>query len=191
MSDISMQQKWDRHYKDANVGAASRVLMENSHLLPSTGVGLEIACGMGANALFLAERGLTTHAWDISPVAIQGLQHQADTRRLPLIAEVRDSIQDPPVSESFDVISVSHFLDRTLLPALIDALKLGGLLFYQTFTRARVDDSGPRNDDYRLGDNELLTLCCELRLLVYREEGVVGDHRNGFRNLAMLVGQKK
>lgn len=61
------QQKWDRLYeKDTSTEVAS-VLAENSYLLPSQGNALDLACGLGANALFLSEHGLETHAWDISP----------------------------------------------------------------------------------------------------------------------------
>ncbi len=193
MSDISMLKKWDNIYKDkqAIVKAPSRVLLENRHLLPASGVALELACGLGANALCLAENGLQTHAWDISGEAIKRLQDVSKKEKLAVIAEVRDAIKDPPAPQSFDVIVVSHFLERALFPFLIDALKPQGVLFYQTFTQERVDDSGPRNNNYRLANNELLTLCSELSVLVYREEGTVGKTLQGWRNLALVIGRKK
>jgi tellurite methyltransferase len=64
------------------------------------------------------------------------------------------------------------------------------LLFYQTFTRYAVDAYGPPIPVYRLADQELLSLFRPLYLLVYREEGRVGDITRGWRNEAMLVGQK-
>lgn len=191
MSELGMQEKWDAIYRSREIGAPARVLMENAHLLPRTGSALEIACGLGANALLLAESGLAVEAWDVSSVAIAKLQALAAERRLPLRGLVTDAVQHPPRPNSFDVIVVSHFLERTLMPALIAALRPAGLLFYQTFSRLRVDDSGPRNEAFRLADNELLTLCKELRILVYREEGTAGDASRGFRNLAMLVGQRR
>ncbi len=191
MSDERTPQKWNDHYANAAWGVPARVLLENGHLLPAGGDALEIACGMGASALFMAERGLRVRAWDSAVVAIERLQQQATERQLPVTAEVRDSVQAPPAALSCDVIVVSHFLDRTLFPPLLAALRPGGLLFYQTFIKARIDDTGPRNEAYRLGDNELLTLCQPLRILVYREEGVAGDTTQGWRNLAMVVGQRR
>jgi tellurite methyltransferase len=93
--------------------------------------------------------------------------------------------------ESYDVIVVSYFLERKLAPALIRALQPGGLLFYQTHIRDKVDDSGPANEAFLLARNELLSLFSDLTVLVYREEGRVGDIRRGFRNRAMLVGMKQ
>jgi len=190
MSNESLVKKWDEHYKTASHRPASRVLLENQHLLPTHGLALEIACGLGNNALLLAKQGMETHAWDISAVGIEQLQNKAQEENLAIIGGVRDAIQDPPAVESFDVIVVTHFLDRTLVPHLLAALRPQGLLFYQTFTKIKVDDTGPKNPDFLLGDNELLSLCQPLHLLAYREEGQLGDVTQGFRNLAMLVGQK-
>jgi len=192
MSEISAsQKKWDGHYAEAELGAAASVLIENAHLLPPEGEGLEIACGMGANAAFMARAGLHVHAWDISQVAIEKLQTYAFNEKLSVIGQIRDTVQDPPAEHSFDVIVISHFLDRQLMPFLIKALKPGGLLFYQTFSKLRVDDSGPRNEAFRLGDNELLSLCSSLRVVAYREEQAIGDVSKGYRNLVKYVGQKK
>ena len=58
---------------------------------------------------------------------------------------------------------------------MIAALKPGGLLFYQTFVKAKVDDSGPDCADFLLDENELLQMFVPpLLLRVYREEGRLG-----------------
>jgi tellurite methyltransferase len=184
-------ERWNQRYSAAaSTGEPLRVLTENRHLLPAQGSALDLACGLGANALWLAEQGLATHAWDISRVAIEGLQGEARERRLMIETELRDVVERPPERERFDVIVVGHFLERGLAPALVEALKPQGLLFYQTFSQMRVDDSGPNNPAYRLAENELLTLFATLKLRVYREEGLCGDIRRGFRNQVMYLGQK-
>lgn len=189
--DHPTTEKWDQRYRetpDDHQPPPCRVLQENHHLLPATGTALELACGLGANALLLARHGLTTSAWDISAVAIEKLKTQ--TGQLPLHAQVRDICLEPPPTTSFDVIVVSRFLDRSLAPHIIGALHPGGLLYYQTFICDAVTDEGPTNPIYRLADNELLHLFAPLRLVVYREEGSLGDTKQGFRNEAMLVAQK-
>lgn len=192
MTDQSMPSKWDARYTAAEAvpGEPARVLRDYEHLLPGQGVALDLACGLGANALFLAGHGLHTHAWDLSNVAIRKLRTLAETRALPLHAQVRDVIHEPPPPFAFDVIVVAHFLERPLAPRLVDALRPGGLLYFQTFTRTYVHPAGPTQDVYRLADNELPALFSPLRLLAYREEGTVGDTSRGFRDEAMLVGMK-
>ena len=184
---------WDKLYSetDGAPAAVAAVLEENEHLLPATGEALEIACGRGANAIFLARKGLNALAWDTSSVAVEQINYRAKSESLHLIAEVRDVVNEPPQSDSFDVIVVTHFLDRELAPRIVAALKENGLLYYQTFTRNRVSSRGPQNEDYRLADNELLNLFAGLKVLVYREEGELGDCSRGFRDEAMLVGQKQ
>ena len=172
-------------------GTPSRVLKENVHLLPKTGKALDLACGLGANALLLAEHGLNTSAWDISEVVIDKLQAYAKKLDLVILAQVRDVESYPPADMSFDVIVVSRFLERSLVSYLIQALRPNGLIFYQTFTQDRVYDTGPISPAYRLRPNELLVMFKPLKILVYREEGTVGDVRWGFRDEAMLIGRKE
>lgn len=186
-----LRDKWNRRYaENDHAPAVAAVLRDHAHLLPGAGRALDLACGRGANALFLAQQGLEVDAWDLADVAIDALMREASQRALMVHACVRDVIAQPPPAQAYDVIVVSHFHAPSLCPALVDALCCGGLLFYQTWSRTRVDDSGPRNPDFRLRDNELLQQFAALRVRVYREEGRLGDLTRGFRNQAMFVGEK-
>ena len=185
--------KWDRIYSGAREAEPEPavVLEESAHLLPSKGDALDLACGLGGNALFLARRGLTVSAWDISKVAVGRLASLAEKSGLPLEAEVRDVEAEPFPREAFDVVVVSRFLARPLAKAIIGSLKPGGLLFYQTYVREKLTSTGPSNPDYLLEENELLTLFSGLRVLVYREEGRFGDLSAGSRDEAFFVGCKR
>lgn len=164
------QARWDERYRNAkNIGMPCGVLEHYQHLLPKQGKALDVACGLGGNALLLAQNGLDTHAWDISPVGIQTLAEQALHSGLFIQTDVRDVSTQPPEAESFDVIVVSYFLERELFPALVKALRPEGLLFYQTFTQKHFSDSGPGNPDYRLQPNELKDLLSGLEIIVYHE----------------------
>lgn len=122
---------------------------------------LDLACGRAANAHYLAARGFTVTAWDISETVID----EISSRNPKILAEitVRDVVAQPPVAQSFDVIVVTRFLSRETCPAIQEALKPGGVLFYQTFTH------GLSNKEYLLADNELLSLFKGLHLLEYHE----------------------
>ena len=191
MDKTPLTAKWDGRYRDAGgVARPMWCLEENAHLLPSGGTALDLACGLGGNALFLAGQGLETTAWDLSKVAVDRINQEAGARGLPLAAEVRDVEARPPTPGSFDVVTVGRFLDRSLAHAIGAALRPGGVLFYQTFTREHVHDRGPTNPSFRLAPNELLALFATLRVLVYREEGTAGDTARGFRDEAMLVARQ-
>jgi len=192
MSDRETQERWDSRYRDAGgPHAPAKVLLDNAHLLPPQGTALDLACGLGGNSLFLAGHGLQTYAWDISPVAVEKLSALARRQGLPVVAEVKDALRDPIPAARFDVVVVAHYLERALTGDIIRALKPGGLLFYQTFTRTAVTDAGPQKDEWRLAGGELLTMFAPLRPLVYREEGLIGDVSQGFRDKALLVALKE
>jgi len=190
---VTLQVKWDGIYRNRAVEPprAVAVLAEFSHLLPQHGSALDLACGRGGNALLLARHGLDTWAWDISPVAIEQLQQTARACHLTIHAEVRDVEAAVFEPGRFDVIVVSRFLARSISDAIMLALKPGGLLFYQTFTREKVTSFGPNNPDFLLTEGELLSLFEPLKTLVYREEGRVGDVARGLRNEALLIGQRR
>ena len=185
--------KWNAKHRtgDHDRSEPAKVLSDYSHLLPHQGQALDLACGTGANALFLARRGLQTSAWDISDQAISIIRARAAQNNLVLETRVCDVMDIVLPAQAYDVITVSYFLERTLFPAIINALKLNGLLFYQTWLREQSGNRGPRNENFRLGSNELLQLCSGLHIVLYREEGLTGDLHHGCRDEAMLIGQRR
>ena len=72
----AQREKWDNNYRGSTVDfpRPCHVLDEYGYLLPASGNALDIACGLGGNALLLAAAGLNTTAVDISEVAIDKLQ---------------------------------------------------------------------------------------------------------------------
>ena len=186
--------KWNQFYNSQSCQEsyqAVQVLIENDFLLPITGTALDLACGLGANAIFLAELGLAVTAWDISIVAIDKLTSYAVQQGLNINASQEKIVADSLTECSFDVIVVSRFLDRTLSDAIIGALKPDGLLFYQTFTREKTSRTPPNNPDYLLTENELLALFSPLRVIFYRENALIGEQQRGLRNEAQFIGQKR
>jgi len=188
---MDIKEKWNERYSAAQDELhAAQVLRENLHLLPERGRALDLACGLGANAILLAKQGLQVDAWDIADVAVASLQETVRKQQLSIQAEVRDVETYPPDPGTFDVIVVSYFLARGIIPALIQALKPGGLIYYQTFTQQRVSDRGPQQMEFRLAEQELLQLFSGLQVVFYREEGRIGDLHKGCRDEAMYIGRK-
>ena len=153
------------------MSAPSSWLVEHADLLPREGRALDVASGRGRHAIWLAERGYSTIAFDRDEDAIRELNDVAHERRLPLRAEVRDleSGEDPFRGAAYDVIVVVHYLHRPLFPALIDAVAPGGLLVYETFTRAQAARGKPTNPDFLLKPGELIELVRPLDVLASRE----------------------
>lgn len=190
-SDQDRRPIWDQRHAEADgLGRVCAVLRRNTHLLPQQGRALDLACGRGANALELAGRGLQVDAWDFSATAIERLEQAALDRGLTVSTQVRDVIEQPPPPDRYEVILVSYFLDRGLAPAIADALRPGGLLFYETFAQEAVGSLGPSNPEFRLRPGELLRLFPNLQPRVFRNEGRVGDIRQGLRDVSLFVGER-
>ena len=189
----SLEDKWNRRYQNADdltEANASHVLTGHRNLLPKNGDALDLACGLGANALLMAKQGLNVSAWDIASVAINKLSVAIEAQQLKLQPQIRDVITAPPTADSFDVIVVSQFLHRPLIPQLISALKTNGLIFYQTFTQENKGQFGPSNPGFLLQPNELLRLFTSLKILAYQEPRYVGDSANPLNGQAYIVAQQ-
>ena len=187
----SFRDRWNlRHAGADGPGEVAQVLLRNRHLLPEQGRALDLACARGANALWLAEQGLEVHAWDFSPVAIEKLEREAKVAGLQVRCRVRDVVAQPPGADSFDLILVSHFLERSLAEPLMAALKPSGRLFYQTFIKEVNLGRGPGKDDWRLAPNELLQLFAPLRVHYYREDAPLGGETDPVADLALLVASR-
>jgi len=158
------------------------VLLEGQAFLPEAGVALDLACGLGGNALHLAKAGFTVHAWDISETAISVLNQTSKAMSVEnnLKPAVRDVIAEPPAENSFDLIIVTRFLHRPLCASLAAALKDSGVLLYQTFTK------GLSNPEYMLEPGELPSLFGSLEVCLAEESEPDSD---GFAE-SLFVGRK-
>ena len=169
MAEDEKRVRWEACYAQAEAVEPEPLPFMTAHgdWMPASGRALDLACGRGGNALFLARRGLDTWAWDYAESAVAGLRQRADG--LPLQVECRDVTARPPEPESFDVTVVAHFLHRPLFPALAAALRPGGLLFYETWAGAYAG-RGPQNPEYRLKLGELAGAFPRLILLELQED---------------------
>jgi hypothetical protein len=112
-----------------------------------------------------------------------------------LITRILDLEHDPDNPpdlghEQYDVIIVFFYLFRPLFGPLMQALKAGGVLVYETFL---IDNyfkyHHPRRWEFCLAQNELLRLTSPLRVLHY-DEGERQDGRDSPVFTARLLAQK-
>lgn len=195
---IDCATKWDQKYADATMQTTANpcfVLQQHSRLLPFKGQALELACGLGGNARFLAQCGLKTHAWDISDNALTVLNNFASLNHLPITPLITDLEQMLLPYQQFDVIVVSRYLDRKQFAAISDALKPNGLLFYQTFL-APVQKNAPNNSDFYIQPGEFNRAWPKLETQVYGEgwlhsENSTENNANCKNRYAWYIGRKK
>jgi SAM-dependent methyltransferase len=129
------RRRWDERYasqKPASVGAVEPpgALAGHADEFPTTGRALDLACGQGIGAVWLAQRGLDVLALDISPVAIAQARDLAERSGVGdrCRFEVVDLDDGLPPGPPVDVILCHKFRDRRLDHAIIERLAPGGLL---------------------------------------------------------------
>jgi len=172
------------------LGLPAAVLTDNDNILPVNGIALDLACGLGSNSLFLEARGLEVHAWDISKVAVSHLAERADSFQLNIQTRVVNITAAALPVEKYDLVITSHYLDRTLPPAILNATRPGGLICYQTFTADKQIDIGPSNPEFLLQPNELQSFVPNCEILAFKDESqnTNKDHPLGGR--AFIIARK-
>jgi len=121
--------------------------------IPQYGKVLDIACGRGRHAVYLANLGYNVNAVDNDSDATQLLE------KCPgVTCRVCDLESQPwPFAQSsFDGVVVSNYLHRPLFPHIVDAITSGGALIYETFARGNEKYGKPTNPNFLLGRGELL-----------------------------------
>jgi tellurite methyltransferase len=151
--------------------ARSRWLVEQvAPLRP--GRALELACGLGHNATWLARRGWDVDAVDISPEGLRIAESLASAHSATVHWIAADLDEFIPARGSYDLVCVFRFLDRVHLPRRIsEALADGGRLVYETFTVSHLTHPKGhiKNRDFLLERGELPRLFSSLRPVAYAE----------------------
>lgn len=155
--DNSDRERWDRKYAAGEGPAHFRpnsFLVENQQLLRG-GRALDVACGFGGNALFLARLGFQVEAVDISTVGLGRAQAEALRQDLDIqwIQADLTSWWVPP--ERYDLIVVFYYLNRELTPHLAEGLRPGGLLFQANRNKGFLSVRPGFDPDYLLEPGEL------------------------------------
>jgi tellurite methyltransferase len=143
-------------------------------LFPNAGAALDLACGLGRHALWLATRNWRVCGIDLSEVAIRKLSRAALNLNISLDLFVGDASEYKFGSARFDLIVLFYHADRNLFPKLISALNPGGLLICKLSLRWDTDAKLTATGTDPLNRNELPLLFPGLRVL-YHEERQVRD----------------
>ena len=118
--------------------APSEFLVEYAAKLPATGRALDLACGRGRNAVWLARRGFDVDAVDISAIALakarslaarHGVADRVHTIEADLNAEL------PPLTGPYDVVICLHFRAPAIWPGMRELVAPGGVLVIETLAR--------------------------------------------------------
>jgi SAM-dependent methyltransferase len=150
---------------------------------------LDLACGNGRNGLFLVEQQLPVIFADVDGDKLTALAAKA--HGYPELVQLwhvdfEQPEQRPLRGKTFDAILVFNYLHRQLMADIRQAVRQGGLVFYETFTVGQREFGRPRNPDFLLAENELKEHFADWEILHYFE----GERENPNRAIASLVARR-
>jgi len=180
--------KWDARYRDhpESWTQPDDFLVRVYHQFlqsQASGLALDLAGGAGRNSTYLLERGWNVTLMDISEVGL-GLarekassleNREAQSPSAVALGSLHTERADLNAitglgTDRYDLIVAFYFLRRELFPALICALKPGGILIYRTYTIDRMNVAGgPGDPAYLLQPDELRQAFHSLEILHYNE----------------------
>ena len=131
------------------------------------GCALDVACGVGQHARWLAARGHRVIAIDGSYTALRRGRSDASTGGVLFVQA--DLERGALPAATFDLVVVARFLLRPLAPPLARTLRPGGHLLYATFTERRLAERPDFNRAYLLATDELPHLFPSLEVVEYTE----------------------
>lgn len=128
-------QDWDEKFGASEFLFTARpnqtVVDETTGLKPGTA--LDVACGQGRNAVWLAEQGWDVTAVDFSGVGLDRARRLAEARGVDVTYIEADVVMWQPPERAFDLVLISYlqlpWLEfRTALTGAVNALAPGGTL---------------------------------------------------------------
>jgi SAM-dependent methyltransferase len=152
------QAQWDERYASMDKlwsGQPNGVLVTETREL-SPGRVLDVGCGEGADALWLAERGWHVTALDVSQVALDRAAQEADQRGVQVTWLHTGLVEAALPPASFELVTAQYPAllrtdDHRAEHALLDAVAPGGVLLivhHPTPTTAEASAHGFHPDDY-------------------------------------------
>jgi SAM-dependent methyltransferase len=186
--------KWDARYRDGAYEHRTNPTALLAEWLPrlKPGRALDVACGAGRNALFLAAHGFAVSALDISAVALERGRRAAAASGVDVDWLCADLDDDPAVAlppGPFDLIVWVRYVHRALMPHVIARLGAGGVLLCEQHLATTAEVAGP-SAAFRLVPGELARSARDLDALFARE-GLLADPDGRTVALAQVVAAKR
>lgn len=192
------QDKWNLRYREGTYAIRKHPSALLEKWLPKLKIqeahprAIDVACGAGRNAIYLARRGWYVDAVDISQVALDHLTETATTENLPITCIQMDleaaSLRSADLftADRYDLAIMIRYTNMPLVDTLKDVLKAGGYLIVEEHLVTESDVIGPQNQEFRIPPGVLRDAATGLDIISYRE-GIVTDPDGRRAALAQLV----
>lgn len=164
------REKWNQRYAEDSYQKGNPVtLLENWINKIPVGKALDIACGAGRNAIFMAQAGFDVDAMDISSEGLAKARDKAENESLKIHWIEHDFDQAYNFETDYDLIVVLWYVNLRLIRQLCDCLAPGGYLLCEEHLQTEEEVIGPSNARFRVAPGELRNTVSKLDILMYEE----------------------
>lgn len=164
----------------AQAGTPSEWVQRFAHLIATGAQVLDLACGSGRHATFLAQQGCRVTGVDRNATALAALP--ANVQAIP--ADIENAPW-PLEGQQFDAVVVTNYLWRPLWPHILDSVRMGGVLIYETFGQGNAAYGKPSRPDFLLAPGELLQVCHGWHIVAY-EHGLRSQPQRVVQRIAAI-----
>ena len=182
---IEDKERWNKRFVEFPMPSRVSKVVEKYYKEAELGEAIDIACGTGRNTHFLVEQGFKVDAVDLSDYALGKLKDSENINKIEVDLDEYNLEID-----RYNLIVNINFLNRRLISQMVNSLKKGGLIIFETFIVAHDDEKkGSMNPNYLLQSNELLESFKELNIIYYEEKKDVNLRGENIK-IASFVGKK-
>lgn len=181
-----MPRDWDRHYSDGGGldEPPDALLVEAAEMAPP-GEALDLACGAGRHAVYLASLGWRVTAVDNSAVALAALRARSEGLAVKAHRADLENGGFRVAPGAYDLACDFYFLHRELFPQIREGVRPGGLFVAAIHLVDPSAAAGPRHPDFLLAPGELRCVFADWKIAFYSEApGKAG------RRVARLIARR-
>jgi tellurite methyltransferase len=186
-----MKESWDERYGSGKYSSAEpHKLLKGLVEKLKPGKALDLACGTGRNALFLAEKQWTVTAVDNSRVGIEIAGQRAAAKNLKVDFRTADLEKGEFKIEpnAYDLICDFYYLQRNLFSQMKTGVRAGGIIV----ATIHLFDEGGENSPFLLKSGELRKYFRDFLILHYHETSLTDDDAGEHhRRTAEIIAQRK
>ena len=182
---IEDKARWNKRHVEKPMRHNVEPIVEKYIGTADIGEALDIACGVGRNTHFLAEKGFLVDAVDISDYALSQVKDIKSIKKFDVDLDTYNL-----EINKYDLIVNINYLSRRLIPQMKEALRSGGVIIFETFIIAHGEFTQPVNPEFLLRKNELLHAFIGLDIIYYEERSDV-NLRGEATMVASLVARKE
>jgi 2-polyprenyl-3-methyl-5-hydroxy-6-metoxy-1,4-benzoquinol methylase len=183
--------KWNNRYAEGAYAErpwSSRWLQEWLDRIPR-GKALDIACGAGRNALFLAANGFDVDAVDISGVALARAREEAARAGVRVNWIERDLDDGLPVTGPYQLVIQLRYVNAAVTRAIASLLAPGGMFLCEQHLQTEEPVAGPQGPQFRVAPGQLAELVPGLEIIDIAE-GLQADPDGQRVALSRLIARK-